>query len=180
MTRHLLLLSQNQASRQMPLNSGVRAQGGEVAREIEFFGALANIEHGPEQNTVLQTLAREIDDFHLYKQVFQPGVAYASINWRGVLGRSAEVAAIAALLWNIYVDKVEPHFEEKKAFQPALIIIMKDGAGNGENIRIDASHNDREVFIRDFTEKVERLRTSADGEEVVETIETSEQWIKIE
>lgn len=151
-----------------------------MTKTIEFFGALANIEHGPDNNTVLNTLAREIDDFHLFKQVFEPGVVYASINWRAVLGRSAEVAAIASLLWSIYIDKVEPLVGERETHKPALFISLKDGEGNWENILIDGSHSDKEVFIKEFTEKVEKLRASENEDEtVLERMETSERWIKI-
>lgn len=151
-----------------------------MAKAIEFFGALANIEHGPDKNTVLETIAQEVDDFHLFKQVLEPGVAYASINWRGVLGRSAEVAAIASLLWSIYVDKVEPLVDKKEQLKPALIINLKDSDGSWENIRIDGSYQDKEVFIKEFTEKVERLRASDDEDEtVLEKMEKSERWIKI-
>ena len=74
------------------------------------------------KNTVLQTLSKEIDDFLLFQQVFDPGVVYASINWKGVLGRSAEVAAIATLLWQIYVDKVEPKINQVEQRQPVFLV----------------------------------------------------------
>lgn len=151
-----------------------------MAKAIEFFGALANIEHGADKNTVLETLTQEVDDFHLFKQVLEPGVIYNSINWRGVLGRSAEVAAIASLLWSIYINKVEPLVDKKDQHKPALIINLKDSEGNWENISIDGSYADKEVFIKEFTEKVERLRTSDDEDEtVLERMEKSERWIKI-
>lgn len=150
-----------------------------MAKSLEFFGALANIEHGPDKNTVLETLATEVQDFHLYKQVYEPGVIYASINWRGVLGRSAEIAAIGSLLWSMYVDKIEPNLN-KQSPQPALIIQVKDADGNLEMISIDGSYQNKEVFIKDFSEKVERLRKSdSDDETVFETIETSERWIRV-
>jgi hypothetical protein len=152
-----------------------------MTKAIEFFGALANIEHGPEKNTVLQVLSQEVDDFHLFKQVFEPGVIYASINWKGVLGRSAEVAAIASLLWQIYIDKVEPKLNQVEHAKPALVISMKDDQGNVENIHIDGSFEDKEVFINEFTEKVERLRYSShEDETVLERIERSEKWIRVD
>ena len=151
-----------------------------MAKTIEFFGALANIEHGPEKNTVLETLAHEVGDFHLFKQVFEPGVVYTSINWKGVLGHTASAAAIASLLWNIYIDKVEPLLEKGSNPKPRLIIQMKDADGNWESISIDGQYSDKEIFIGKFTEKVERLRSSElDDETVLERYETSKQWIKI-
>ncbi|MBO1924583.1 hypothetical protein [Thiomicrorhabdus sp. 6S3-12] len=152
-----------------------------MTKAIEFFGALANIEHGPEKNTVLQVLSQEIDDFHLFKQVFEPGVIYASINWIGVLGRSAEVAAIASLLWQIYIDKVEPKLNQVERTKPALVISMKDNQGNIENIVVNGSYENKEVFINEFTEKIERLRYSShEDETVLERIERSEKWIRVD
>jgi len=154
-----------------------------MAKSLEFFGALGNIEHGPERNTVLETLANEVDGFHLFKQVYEPGVVYASVNWRGVLTDSASAAGIASLLWSIYTDKVEPLLSEEKNPKPMLIIHMKDSDGNWENLIVDGSNADKEVFIGEFTEKVERLRTSGDGEDdgntLVERMERSGRWIKI-
>ena len=150
-----------------------------MAKSLEFFGVLANIEHGPDKNTVLQTLAEEVEDFYLYKQVFEPGVIYASVNWKGVLGRSAEIAAIGSLLWSMYIDKVEPYLNQQ-SMKPALIIQVKDADGNLEMISIDGSYKNKEVFIKEFDEKVERLRNSeVDDETVFETIETSKRWIRI-
>lgn len=45
-----------------------------MAKTLEFFGALGNIEHGAGRNTVLSTMANEIDGFHLFKQLYEPGV----------------------------------------------------------------------------------------------------------
>jgi hypothetical protein len=152
-----------------------------MAKSLEFFGALANIEHGPEKNTVLETLANEIEGFHLLKQVYEPGVMYASVNWRGVLTDSASVAAIAALLWSIYIDKVEPLLAKEQNPKPMLVIQIKDSDGNCENFIIDGRYSDKEVFILEFNEKVERLRTSGDKESdtMIDRMEKSGRWIKI-
>ena len=152
-----------------------------MAKSLEFFGALGNIEHGLERNSVLETLANEIDGFHLFKQLYEPGVIYASVNWRGVLTHSASVAGIASLLWSIYIEKVEPLLSENRSPKPMLIIHIKDSDGNWENLVMDGSYADKEVFIGEFTEKVERLRASGDdeGETMVERMERSGRWIKI-
>lgn len=135
---------------------------------------------GRKKNTVLETLAHKVDDFHLFKQVFEPGVIYASINWIGVLEHTVSAATIASLLWSIYIDKVEPLLEKGSTPKPRLTIHMKDADGNSESIFIDGQYSDKEIFIGKFTEKVERLRSSElDDETVLERYETSKQWIKI-
>lgn len=152
-----------------------------MAKSLEFFGALGNIEHGPERNTLLETLANEIDGFHLFRQLCEPGVVYASVNWRGVLTNTASAAGIASLLWSIYIDKVEPLLSEERSPKPMLIIHMKDSGGNWESLVMDGSYAEKEVFIGEFTEKVERLRASGndEGETMVERMERSGRWIKI-
>ncbi|SFG46832.1 hypothetical protein [Neptunomonas qingdaonensis] len=151
-----------------------------MPKSIEFFSALAYIEHGPEKNTVLETLSKEVDDFHLFTQVFEPGVVYASINWKGVLGHTASVAAIGSLVWSIYIDKVEPLVGTDQSPKPALLIMMKDAEGNWENISLGGDYTDKEIFIGELTEKVERLRKSEKIDEtILETYETSKNWIKV-
>lgn len=152
-----------------------------MAKTLEFFGALGNIEHGAGRNTVLSTLANEIDGFHLFKQLYEPGVVYASVNWRGVLTHTASAAGIASLLWSIYIDRVEPLLSEARSPKPMLIIQIKDSEGKSESLVMDGSYEDREVFISEFTEKVERLRAAGDdeGETMIERMERSGRWIKI-
>lgn len=152
-----------------------------MGKTLEFFGALGNIEHGAERNTVLSTLANEIDGFHLFKQLYEPGVVYASVNWRGVLTHTASAAGIASLLWSIYIDRIEPLLSEARSPKPMLIIQIKDSEGKSESLVMDGSYEDREVFISEFTEKVERLRAAGDdeGETMIERMERSGRWIKI-
>ena len=38
-----------------------------MSQSLEVIAALANIEHGNEKNTILETLGKEIDDFYVYK-----------------------------------------------------------------------------------------------------------------
>ena len=38
-----------------------------MAQSLEVMAALANIEHGHSQNTILETLGKEISDFYVYK-----------------------------------------------------------------------------------------------------------------
>lgn len=148
---------------------------------VLFVQNLGNIEHGPERNTVLETLANEIDGFHLFKQLYEPGVVYASVNWRGVLTHSASAAGIASLLWSIYIDKVEPLLSEGRSPKPMLMIQIKDSDENWENLVMNGSYASKEVFVGELTEKVERLRSSGedDGDTMVERMERSGRWIKI-
>lgn len=44
-----------------------------MAQSLEVIAALANIEHGHEKNTVLETLGAEIDDFHVFKFIPETG-----------------------------------------------------------------------------------------------------------
>jgi hypothetical protein len=113
--------------------------------------------------------------------VYEPGVVCASVNWRGVLTDSASVAAIAALLWTIYIDKIEHLLAKEQNPKPMLVIQIKDSDGNFENIIIDGRYSDKEVFIGEFNEKVERLRTSGDEESdtMIDRMEKSGRWIKI-
>lgn len=62
-----------------------------------------------------------------------------------------------------------------------LIIQIKDSEGKSESLVMDGSYEDREVFISEFTEKVERLRAAGDdeGETMIERMERSGRWIKI-
>lgn len=148
---------------------------------LEFFAALGNVGHGSERNAVLEALANEIDGFHLFKQLCEPGVVYASVDWRGVLTHTASAAGIASLLWGIYIEKVEPLMSEGRSPKPMLIIHMKDSDGNWENLVMDGGYADKEVFIGEFAEKVERLRASGNDEDetMVERMERSGRWIKI-
>lgn len=57
---------------------------------------------------------------------------------------------------------------------------MKDNDDNTENINIDGSYQDKEIFIQEFTEKVERLRYSeTEDETVLERIERSGKWLRV-
>jgi hypothetical protein len=151
-----------------------------MAQSLEVIAVLANIEHGHNQNTILETLGKEISDFYVYKFSPEPGQYYASVNWRGVLGDVANLAAIATLIWTIYESKVKPELDKPdKGTTPAVIIQIKDKNNNFEQFRISGNYDSKEIFIRDFTHKVEILRNSNTNKEVFETFEKSERWIQI-
>jgi len=151
-----------------------------MAQSLEVMAALANIEHGHNQNTILETLGKEINDFYVYKFLPEPGQYYASVNWRGVLGDVANLAGIAALIWTIYESKVKPELDKPdRGTIPAVIIQIKDKNNNFEQFRISGNYDSKEIFIRDFTHKVEILRNSNTNKDVFETFEKSERWIQI-
>ncbi len=151
-----------------------------MAQSLEVMAALANIEHGHSQNTILETLGKEISDFYVYKFSPEPGQYYASVNWRGVLGDVANLAAIATLIWTIYESKVKPELDKPdRGTAPAVIIQIKDKNNNFEQFRISGNYDSKEIFIRDFTHKVEILRNSNTNKDVFETFEKSERWIQI-
>lgn len=152
-----------------------------MAKELIITGALANLEHGPEKNTLLSELNDNVDDFFLYEQVFEPGVIYASINWQGIIGTAASISTIAALAWSIYITKVEPEIDNPEhTLKPRIVIQIKDSDGNFEIFTIDRKYKDKDIFIQEFTHKVETLRQGPNGQSIKETIEKSGRWVRVE
>lgn len=163
-----------------------------MAQTLEVVAALANIEHGNEKNTVLETLGKEIEGFYVYKMIPQPGEYYAAVNWHGLLTDAASVAGIASLLWQIYGAHIEsqPPPEPTQVTnasgktvilknEPSLIIQLKDKNGQFEQFKIDGNCGSREVFLQEFTEKVERLKQAGNGDEILERYERSDRWLRI-
>jgi len=163
-----------------------------MSEALEVIAALANIEHGSEKNTILETLGREVDGFYVYKFIPEEGECYASVNWRGLLTDTASVAGIASLLWQIYTANVEsePHPEPTHVTnaageivtlknEPKLIIQLKGKNGDFEQFTFNGNYSSKEVFVHEFTEKVERLRVDAQNNEIYEKFESSQRWLRI-
>lgn len=151
-----------------------------MARELLIIGALANFEHGPNKNSLLQEINNEVDGFYLYKQVFEPGVVYASLNWQGVIGTAASISSIAALAWSIYITKIQPQENNpNNELEPKVVIQIKNSDGEFEIFSIDGKYESKEVFIEEFTHKVEVLRAGEDGSSIKETIEKSGRWVHV-
>lgn len=152
-----------------------------MSQSLEVIAALANIEHGNEKNTILETLGKEIDDFYVYKFSPEEGVFYASVNWRGIIGDVANLVTIATAIWAIYETKVKPEIENPtRNTTPSVIIQIKDKNNNYEIFNINGNYESKEIFIQEFTQKVEILRhQNTPNEDIYEIYEKSERWIRI-
>lgn len=152
-----------------------------MAQTLEVIAALANYEHGNEKNTILETLGAEIEDFYVYKFSPEPGQYYANVNWRGIIGDVANIATIATLIWAIYEAKIEPELKKgEQEYTPSVIIQIKGQNNNFEQFKISGNYESKEIFIKEFTEKVEILRESNSSKEnLIEKYEKSERWISI-
>ena len=123
-----------------------------MSQSLEVFAVLANIEHGNEKNTILETLGKEIDDFYVYKFSPEEGVFYASVNWRGIIGDVANLVTIATAIWAIYETKVKPEIENPtRNTTPSVIIQIKDKNNNYEIFNINGNYESKEIFIQEFS-----------------------------
>jgi hypothetical protein len=152
-----------------------------MSQSLEVFAVLANIEHGNEKNTILETLGKEIDDFYVYKFFPEEGQYYASINWKGIIGHLADLTGIAAFIWTIYEATVKPEIENPtRNTTPSVIIQINDKSNNYEIFNINGNYESKEIFIQEFTKKVEILRhQNTPNEDIYEIYEKSERWIRI-
>ena len=151
---------------------------------LEVIAALANIEHGNEKNTILETIGSEVENFHVFKFVPEQGQYYASVNWRGIISDTANLATIATLIWTIYTVKVEPKLTNESgtgSASPFVLIQIKDSNKNYIQFNINGNYESKEIFIEEFTSKITKLRHSkVDGEDLLEIYEKSERWMKVE
>ena len=164
-----------------------------MPQELEVIAALANIEHGGENNAVLEMLGDEVEGFHVFKFNPEPGAVYAAVNWRGVLSDAASVAGIASLLWQIYSTQVATQpLPEKTTIKnnsgetveltkkPSLFVQLKGEHGEFEQFNISGNYESKEIFVSEFTEKVERLRACGNRDTpLLESYERSERWLRI-
>ena len=153
-----------------------------MSQSLEIIAALANIEHGNEKNTILETMGNEIENFYVFKFVPEPGQYYASVNWRGIISDTANVATIAALVWTIYTSKVEPELTKTPGETgPFVLIHVKDSNKNSIQFNINGNYASKEIFIEEFTSEITKLRHSeTEGKDLLEVYEKSERWMRVE
>jgi Protein of unknown function (DUF2442) len=139
---------------------------------------LANLPNEVDDVTLTQAL---IDDSQFLTYTLAPTppgvVRCAALDLMLILGATASVASIASLLWTAYEKFIAP---KKKEYDDSGIYISISRP-DGEIIEfwIGKTHNDRDVFLREFSKIVSDIRATDDPSfwlSEITKIEQNEDW----
>ncbi len=143
--------------------------------------ALANT--GLSEQELIDYFISEMPNATYYKMNPPPGVFMnAAFDWRGLLHDTAAVIAVGTVLWNAYVKFVEPLINSGQKPNAGLVFQMKDMKGNSYQVMLGKQFKEKEIFIKDFNEKISKMTIEDNGEEfrkITEETERSEVWVKI-
>ena len=128
-------------------------------------------------NELPRALAEESPDLVVFEWRPIPGrIMGAMFDWVAVLGTTADLIAIAGVLWAVY-EKLIKKRKKTNAEQPPEFLIQ---VRNEQHIFVQLVIQDgtnKETFIEEFTRSVSALRASVDGESeetMIERYERSE------
>ena len=152
-----------------------------MTQEIILGGALANCGSDGSTDALLNFLKEQTEDVDYYKLSPPPGVAMAAaLDWQAIVNITSSAITIAQALWFAYKKFVKPLREkgQKNAF---LFVTVKNNEHDYIQFSVGTDITDEGEFIRKFSQSVEKIRVSSDGEFEVEKreIEFSDHWKKI-
>jgi hypothetical protein len=145
--------------------------------------ALANVKHGvvapDEFYSFIESHAEDVHTFWLDPEKTRGRVVGAAIEYLVILGAVGSVASIAALLWMAY-DKFIGKKKKSEKDDAGLYISIEYPEGTRYNFWLGKDYKDRDIFIEEFTEKVEELQNHPDAasktEEVIASIIHEDLW----
>ena len=150
--------------------------------EILLGGALANTSGETSSEDLLLFLKGNTDGVDYYRLTPPPGSTMgAAFDWQAVLGVTASVLAIGQALWAAYVKFIKP-LRDRGTSDAFLFVAVKNESKEFVQFSLGKEHDTEEAFLREFTEKVEKIRGSSDAGEIeVEKRELlhSEIWKKM-
>jgi hypothetical protein len=153
----------------------------DMKHKVVISGALANCGNEASTEELLTFLKSQTRNVDYYKLSPPPGVIMgAAFDWQAILGVTASALAIGQALWAAYVKFVRP--KKKKEDGAFLFVALKTADRRFVQFILGREHQDKEVFIQEFTEKVEQLRVSTPDAELVaekRELRVSEIWKKV-
>ncbi len=108
----------------------------------------------------------------------------AALDWLAILEGAASIAAVklfAKILWATYKKFIKP-LKDKGRDNSFLYVVIENEKKEFVQFALGKDYQDEEIFVRDFTEKVERIRVVSDSAEIEiekREIKISEIWKEI-
>ena len=144
--------------------------------------ALANVNQRVDLDEIygfIESHADNIQTFWLDPEKTRGGLVAAAIEYIVLLSAVGSVASIAALLWMAY-DKFIGQKKTSNEDDAGLYISVQHPDGTRYNFWLGKEYKDRDIFIEEFTEKVEELQehpdTPAKTEELMASIVHDDLW----
>ena len=134
--------------------------------EIVLGGALANTSGEASSEDLLLFLKGKTDGVDYYRMAPPPGSTMgAAFDWQAVLGVTASVLAIGQALWAAYVKFIKP-IRDRGSNDAFLFVAVKNERKEFVQFSLGREHDTEEAFVREFSEKVERIRISSNAGEI--------------
>jgi predicted nucleotidyltransferase len=138
--------------------------GKEIKYPVPLQVSLANVHQKVKPEGIysfIETHADNIQTFWLDPEKVRARRICAAIEYLIVLGAIGSVASIASLLWAAY-EKFIGQRKKSKDDDAGLYISIEHPDGTRYNFWIGKEYKDREIFIQEFTKKVEEVREHPD------------------
>lgn len=127
---------------------------------ITMTVAVANTAERVSSDELEGFLSSKTQDVEYFRQYPAPGQVIASaFDWHAVIGSTASVIAIGHALWMAYCKFVKPDRDKGKE-NAYLIVQIKNEQREFEQLAIGELQNSEEEFIKEFSAKFERIRST--------------------
>ncbi len=130
-----------------------------------------------------QFLADSLPDIPVYRLVGRPGdVMAAGLDLRAVLSTSADLIAVATLLWQAYEQVVKTRRRPEAPEAPFVIVQVQRHDRPFVMFQMGRLHTSESEFVRDFESQVAQLRLMDDGPDAVELqwqLSEDERWARV-
>jgi hypothetical protein len=150
--------------------------------ELIIQGALANTGGEVSSNDLLTFLKENTQDVEYYRFSPPPGsIVAVAFDWIAVLGVTASSIEIARALWAAYRKFIKP-LKEKGRDSSFLFVAVKNKDNEFVQFSIGQKDNNKEDFIMEFSDKIEKLRIDKDSNEIEiekRELKLSERWKKV-
>jgi len=137
--------------------------------------SLANVNQSldpDELYSFIESHADNINTFWLDPEKTRGRHVSAAIDYIALLNTVGSVASIAALLWFAY-DKFIGKMKSSERDDAGLYISIQKPDGSRYDFWLGREYKDREIFIEEFTERVEEIQAHPDTPMNTERIMTS-------
>ncbi len=121
-------------------------------------GALRHVNGAISTEEFVGLLAGQVPGGHCFMVHPPPGIAMtAAMDWRIVVEDISTIIAIAAALWNGYVELIEPLRQEQGTSSAGLFVQIRNAKGEFDQFQIGSDITDGEALVHRMKETARML-----------------------
>jgi len=141
-----------------------------MKEEIIIAGAIRDSSDRKLSQNLVEYLKEHVDGVEYYK--FDPGPGFSSksaVDWMGILGSTADVFQVANTVWCAYKYILLRHNTSNQE-SATVSIMIKNERNEFSEIVLGPADQTEEGFVREFTQKVDKIRITGLTQETAREI----------